>query len=165
LNYLYGVLAGEMTVALFAVGLDPGIGMFHSDIARRSSLALDAIEAVRPYVDYWLLDYLASSAFANRDFTELADGEVRLTHPLNSHLAHTAGLWRKACEPVADWLARSVGPTDSGAVLSADSRMIRVPQHLSSALSRELSIVPLARGYRFFAPLVATMDCRRCKLD
>ena len=69
--------------ALLAAGLDPGIGMFHTDIDGRSSLALDAIEAARPRVDYWLLGYLASSAFANRDFTELSDGEVRLTHPLS----------------------------------------------------------------------------------
>jgi hypothetical protein len=45
--------------------------------------------------------------FANRDFHELPDGEVRLSHPLDSHLAHTAALWRKACEPVAEWLTRS----------------------------------------------------------
>jgi CRISPR/Cas system-associated endonuclease Cas1 len=91
-NYFNAVLEGEMTIALHAVGLDPGIGMFHVDVEGRASLALDAIEAVRPYVDYWLVAYLASSAFANRDFTELPDGEVRLTHPLNSHLAHTAML-------------------------------------------------------------------------
>jgi hypothetical protein len=108
-----------MIVALLAVGLDPGIGMFHADIDRRSSLALDAIEAVRPHVDYWLFAYLASSAFANRDFTELPDGEVRLTHPLNSHLAHTAALWRKICEPVANWLARSLNrATDFNAALA-----------------------------------------------
>ncbi len=81
--------------------------MFHVDMDGRSSLALDAIEAARPHVDYWLLAYLTSSAFANRDFTELSDGEVRLSHPLNSHLAHTAALWRKACQPIADWLARA----------------------------------------------------------
>src|SRR5689334_23079231 len=92
-----------MTVALLSVGLDPGIGMFHADLDRRSSLALDAIEAVRPHVDYWLLAYLAASAFANRDFTEVSDGEVRLTHPLNSRLAHTAALWRtvRACGKLA----------------------------------------------------------------
>jgi hypothetical protein len=81
--------------------------MFHADIDGRSSLALDAIEAVRPYVEYWLFAYLEVSVFANRDFHELSDGEVRLSHPLNSHLAHTAALWRKACEPVAEWLAKS----------------------------------------------------------
>ena len=55
-------------------------------------------------VDHWLAGYLAGTVFANRDFTELRDGEVRLTHPLNAHLAHTAALWRKLAEPVADWL-------------------------------------------------------------
>jgi hypothetical protein len=107
INYLYAILEAEMTVALLARGLDPGIGMFHADIDGRFSLALDAIEAVRPYVEYWLFAYLQASVFANRDFHELPDGEVRLSHPLNSHLAHTAALWRKACEPVAQWLAQS----------------------------------------------------------
>jgi CRISPR-associated protein Cas1 len=134
LNYLYGVLAGEMTIALLGVGLDPGIGMFHSDIDRRASLAFDAIEAVRPYVDYWLLTFLASAAFANRDFNELPGGEVRLSHPLNSHLAYTAALWRKACEPVVDWLAQSFARSvRSGAMLVANGS---TPQHLP-ALSRE----------------------------
>jgi CRISP-associated protein Cas1 len=90
LNYLYALLASEMTVALLAAGLDPGIGMFHADFDGRSSMALDSIEAARPHVDYWLLGYLEASTFANRDFTELSDGEVRLTHPLNSHLAYMA---------------------------------------------------------------------------
>jgi hypothetical protein len=148
LNYLYGVLAGEMTIALYALGLDPGIGIFHSDIDRRASLALDVIEAVRPYADHWLLDYLASSAFANRDFTELPDGEVRLTHPLNAHLAHTAALWRKACEPVADWLAHSFGrAVDSGAALSADSRMVRLSKQGA------VSLLELARPVTPLGPL------------
>ena len=107
INYLYAILESEMTIALLARGLDPGIGMFHADIDGRSSLALDAIEAVRPYVEYWLFAYLQASVLANRDFNELPDGEVRLSHPLNAHLAHTAALWRKACEPVAEWLARN----------------------------------------------------------
>jgi CRISPR-associated endonuclease Cas1 len=146
LNYLYAVLECEMTVALLAEGLDPGIAMFHVDVDGRSSLALDAIEAVRPYVDYWLLAYLASSVFANRDFTELADGEVRLTHPLNSHLAHTAALWRKACEPVAGWLAQSFGrAVGADAMLSANDRMIPAPQHVPARLVRkDRPLAPLA---------------------
>jgi CRISPR-associated endonuclease Cas1 len=107
LNYLYAILETEMTIALLAQGLDPGIGIFHADIDGRASLALDAIEAIRPYVEYWLFTYLEATAFANRDFHELPDGEVRLSHPLTSHLAHTAPLWRKASEPIADWLVRS----------------------------------------------------------
>lgn len=106
LNYLYAILESEMTIALLARGLDPSIGMFHADIDGRRSLALDAIEAVRPYVEFWLFTYLQATVLANRDFNELPDGEVRLSHPLNSHLAHTAALWRRACEPIAEWLAR-----------------------------------------------------------
>ena len=34
LNYLYAVLESEMTIALLAAGLDPGIGMFHVDTER-----------------------------------------------------------------------------------------------------------------------------------
>src|SRR6516165_868877 len=96
-----------MTMALLAQGLDPGIGIVHADIDGRASLALDAIEAIRPHVEYWLFTYLQATAFANRDFHELSDGEVRLSHPLTSHLAHTAALWRKASEPIAEWLVRS----------------------------------------------------------
>ncbi len=151
-NYLYAILETEMTIALLAVGLDPGIGIFHTDIDRRSSLALDAIEAVRPYVDCWLAAYLATSVFANRDFAELPDGEVRLTHPLNSHLAHTAALWRKACEPVARWLARSfdsVTGVSSAAsldtVLADGDRVIPMPPHVPARLIEEDRLLaPLA---------------------
>jgi CRISPR-associated endonuclease Cas1 len=107
LNWLYAVCQTELTVALRTSGIDPGIGLFHVDMPNRLSLTLDGIEALRPYVDLWLLGYLANSVFANRDFNELRDGEVRLTHPLSSHLAMTAALWRQVCEPVAEWLKDS----------------------------------------------------------
>jgi hypothetical protein len=107
LNWLYAIAETEMTLALLAVGLDAGVAMFHVDMDRRASLALDGIEAVRPHVDRWLINYIGNTVFANRDFTELPDGEVRLTHPLNSHLAHTAALWRQVSEPVASWLKQS----------------------------------------------------------
>lgn len=107
LNWLYAICQTELTIALRNAGIDPGIGLFHVDMPNRPSLALDAIEALRPYVDLWLFGYLADSVFANRDFTELPDGEVRLTHPLNAHLTHTAALWRQVSEPVAGWLKES----------------------------------------------------------
>jgi CRISPR-associated endonuclease Cas1 len=141
LNYLYAILESEMTVALLTRGLDPGIGMFHADIDGRSSLALDAIEAVRPYVEYWLFTYIQATAFANRDFHELPDGEVRLSHPLNSHLAHTAALWRKACEPIAEWLARSFerasGHAPVRAVLAPPVARCHAPSLNQSLLWRE----------------------------
>jgi CRISP-associated protein Cas1 len=110
LNFLFGVAKAEMTVALHATGLDEGIGLFHADHHDgRPSLALDALEAVRPCIEAWFRAFLAATAFANRDFHETAEGEVRLAHPLAAHLAHTAALWRPACERVAEWMARAFG--------------------------------------------------------
>jgi CRISPR/Cas system-associated endonuclease Cas1 len=165
LNYLYAILESEMTVALLARGLDPGIGMFHADIDGRSSLALDAIEAVRPFVEYWLLAYLEASVFANRDFHELPDGEVRLSHPLNSHLAHTAALWRKACEPVAEWLARSFDRTSglgqvraalvpSAVLRSQAEREDRITQMIPTLTPPLPTFIATTRGRRVSAASV-----------
>jgi hypothetical protein len=127
--------------------------MFHADVDGRSSLALDAIEAVRPHVDYWLLAFLAASAFANRDFTELPDGEVRLSHPLNSHLAHTAALWRMVCEPVANWLARSFGRAAGAGVMLTDDRQAIVRQSTSpKQVEQALKLDPLPPLPAFSGP-------------
>src|SRR6516165_5856519 len=149
-----------MTMALLAQGLDPGIGMVHADIDGRASLALDAIEAIRPHVEYWLFTYLQATAFANRDFHELPDGEVRVSHPLNSHLTHTAALWRKACEPIAEWLARSFerasGLASVRAVLAPPvASLSRAKPQAEPLMKRNLPLmpqlrtfVPTARGHR-----------------
>jgi hypothetical protein len=105
LNYLCGVLASELTIALAGVGLDAGLGIFHADAARRASLTYDAMEAVRPRVDGWLAAWLADASFSKRDFYEESDGTIRITRPLTSHLAMTAPIWRPAAQGVASWLA------------------------------------------------------------
>jgi hypothetical protein len=108
LNYLYAVLASEMTIALTGAGLDPGLGIFHTDTARRASLTYDAMEAVRPCVDSWLAAWLAEARLSKRDFYEESDGTIRITRPLTSHLAMTAPIWRPAAQAVAAWLARAL---------------------------------------------------------
>jgi CRISPR-associated protein Cas1 len=117
LNYLYGILAGEMTIALIAAGLDSGIGIFHTDRDRRPSLAYDVMEVARPYVDAWLAQWLADARFSKRDFHEETDGAIRLTRPLTSHLAMSAPIWRTPASMVAHWLpqALSAGEGPGGA--------------------------------------------------
>jgi CRISPR-associated endonuclease Cas1 len=122
-NYLYRILEAEMTIALLAVGLDPGIAIFHLDRDRRSSLSLDAIEAIRPYVDCWLAAWLATSRFAKRDFIERPDGEIRITRPLTSHLAMTAPIWRQAAQTVALWLAQSFGKAIDADTMPSDDAL------------------------------------------
>ncbi len=50
LSFLYTILTGECVAALVAAGLDPAIGVLHSDADRRPSLALDLVEEFRPQV-------------------------------------------------------------------------------------------------------------------
>src|SRR5205807_1440788 len=48
LNYLYAVLESETRLAIAALGLDPGLGFFHTDTPARDSLACDVMEPIRP---------------------------------------------------------------------------------------------------------------------
>jgi hypothetical protein len=51
-----------------------------------------------------------ATTFSKRDFYELADGTVRVTRPLTSHLALTRPQWRKPAETVAGWFAACLSP-------------------------------------------------------
>lgn len=103
LNYLYGLLIGEIAVALHAAGLDPFIGILHVDKDNRSSLAYDLIEPARPIVDQWLFHWLKHTTFAKRDFIESISGGVQLMPPLPSHLAMTIALWRGIAGQLVQW--------------------------------------------------------------
>ncbi len=50
LSYLYGLLAKELTVTAFAVGLDPYLGFYHRPRFGRPALALDLAEEFRPLI-------------------------------------------------------------------------------------------------------------------
>src|SRR5207244_4042984 len=73
LNLNYKLAEIEARLACVAVGLDPGLGFVHTDLARRDSLALDLLETIRPAVDRLVLDIVAERTFAYRDFVERTD--------------------------------------------------------------------------------------------
>lgn len=50
LSYGYAIILGETVSALCAAGLDPGIGLLHTEQDRRPSLALDLMEEFRPLI-------------------------------------------------------------------------------------------------------------------
>src|ERR1019366_417884 len=77
LNYLYAILESEARIAALTMGLDPGIGFMHADLRSRDSLACDLMEAVRPKVDSFVLDFLEGRAFKKADFFETRDGVCR----------------------------------------------------------------------------------------
>ncbi len=106
LNYLYAILEAEARIACLAVGLDPGLGLFHADQQARDSLALDILEPVRPRVDAFVLDLLQSRVFRAADFAETRGGTCRVLSPTTHLLAETAPGWAHALAPVAEGVAR-----------------------------------------------------------
>ena len=108
LNYLYALLSSESRLAAVAVGLDPGLGILHFDIAARDSLACDLMEAVRPQVDAYLLDWITRDPLKREWFSERPDGNCRLTASLAVRLSETAPMWGRAVAPVAEWLAQKL---------------------------------------------------------
>ena len=114
LNYLYSVLASESRLAAATLGLDPGLGFLHLDIASRDSLACDLMEAVRPQVDAYLLDWITRDPLKREWFSERPDGNCRLIASLAAHLSETAPLWGRAVAPVAEWLAQTLWTSARG---------------------------------------------------
>jgi CRISPR/Cas system-associated endonuclease Cas1 len=108
LNYLYALLESEARLALSALGLDPGIGVLHSDTRNRDSLACDLMEPVRPQVDAFLLDWLKQSPLRREWFFEERNGNCRLMSSLAARLSETSHVWRQALAPYAEGIARAL---------------------------------------------------------
>lgn len=71
LNYLYGVLASDLTRAILAAGLDPSAGFLHSPGRNKPALALDLMEEFRPLIaDSVLLTGLNTGALTLKCFVE-----------------------------------------------------------------------------------------------
>jgi CRISPR-associated endonuclease Cas1 len=106
INYLYGMLASEVTIAILAAGLDPMLAILHADTDGRNSLAYDLMEPARATVDQWLFQWLAGATFAKADFFEGLRGNVTLMRPIAAHLAATSLHWRPIAAAVVDWFVK-----------------------------------------------------------
>jgi CRISPR-associated endonuclease Cas1 len=114
LNYVYALVEAEAILACQAVGLDPGLGLVHSDTRGRASLALDVMEPVRPEVDDFVLDLVEHRTFGKVEFVESPDGHVRLRSPLSHDLAETMPRWAKSLAPIAEHVAHAFGRAMAG---------------------------------------------------
>ena len=71
LSYGYSLLAKDLTVASYAVGLDPMIGYFHQPRHGRPALALDLMEPLRPLVaDSAVLSAVNTGMITSADFVK-----------------------------------------------------------------------------------------------
>jgi len=113
LNYCYRLAEIETTIALRAVGLDPSLGITHTDKRDRDSMTLDCLEAIRPTVDAYVLQLIRSRTFRRSDFHELPDGTIRILPPLSHELAQTLPQWRTTIAPVVEQIANMLRPANA----------------------------------------------------
>ncbi|MGH7755558.1 MAG: CRISPR-associated endonuclease Cas1, partial [Vulcanimicrobiaceae bacterium] len=122
LNYLYALLEAETTIALRAYGLDPGLGVVHTDQPARASFACDVMEAGRPEADRIVIELLRSRVFRVRDFIETPDGGCRLTTPIARELAALTMRLGRAIGPAVEQVVRILETTP---LEPADGRLPR----------------------------------------
>jgi CRISPR-associated protein Cas1 len=137
LNYVFALLEAEAVLACAAVGLDPGLGIVHNDARGRQSMALDLLEPVRPEADGFVFDMLEARTFRKAEFTETADGHVRLRAPLTHELAETMPRWARSLAPVAEKVAHMLGHAMEGKYTPATP--------LTSAKLRRAQVIVKAR--------------------
>lgn len=131
LNYLYAILESESRLALAGLGLDPGIGVLHSDLRSRDSLASDLMEPVRPKVDTLLMNLLTSEQLRREWFFERRDGNCRLMARFAATLSGTAVMWRKEVASFAEWIAKAFWDSKSRPTRS-DAQATRLTQRQRS---------------------------------
>ena len=108
LNYLYAILESESRLAAAALGLDPGLGVLHTDTTARDSLGCDIMEAIRPQIDRYVLSWILSQPLRREWFFEERNGNCRLMASLTARLSETAPTWARAVAPVAEWVAQEL---------------------------------------------------------
>jgi CRISPR-associated endonuclease Cas1 len=111
LNYTNAVAESECRLAACACGLDPALGVLHTDTANRDSLALDLIETIRPAIEAWILNWLMHEPLRRSEFIETANGSCRLSSSLCSKLSETAPTWRRLVAPWVEYVARALWTT------------------------------------------------------
>jgi len=116
LNLIYTLIEAETTLALHSVGLDPGIGIFHTDRRDRGSLTLDVMEAVRPVGDAYVLALLTQRTLSAGDFVETRQGGCRLHPRLARELVGTLAGWREHAAPIAEHVAHAFAQAAPGSL-------------------------------------------------
>ena len=127
LNYCYTLLEVETRIACEAVGLDPDLGLLHTDDRLRESFIYDLLEPLRSKADVWALELLHKEKLHPAMFHELRDGIVRLDPDLTGLLASALmPRFRKATLEIANDYAKQL-------------RRIAVPRRLIREASQPIA--------------------------
>ena len=123
LNYLYALLEAECRLASAALGLDPEMGVLHTDTPNRDSFACDLMEAIRPDVDAYVLNWIARQPLKRAWFFEERNGNCRLMADLATQLAETTSTWARLVAPLAEWAMRQIASTTRTKRVTAPTRL------------------------------------------
>lgn len=165
LNYTYALAETECVIALRTVGLDPGLGVMHTDQNARDSLALDLIEPLRPVADDLVMQFLARRVFVADDFVEDGRGGCRLAQPLASELS---GFLRELARVASHWAEQVSAIITSGASakIRTSAPLTRANWFASNGLQApvlETAYVRAAASCEVCGTLLAHNQKRHCK--
>src|SRR6185312_11995633 len=147
LNYTNAIAESECRKALVACGLDPGLGLIHTDTANRDSLALDLIETIRPAIEAWLLNWLLTEALSRSDFSESSDGNCRISTALCSKVSETAPTWGKLVAPWSEYVAHSLyGGRSSHSVVARGLKTPLTQNHRRRSKSAPATIMRMPKA-------------------
>ncbi len=74
LNYGYGVLYSKVEKACIIAGLDPYVGLLHTDGYNKKSFVYDVIEPYRHYIDRIVMKLIAAKKVKKEDFDKVHGG-------------------------------------------------------------------------------------------
>lgn len=74
LNYAYGVLYSKVEKACIIAGLDPYVGLLHTDHYNKKSMIFDLIENFRIWADGTVINLFAGRSVKQEHFDKLKDG-------------------------------------------------------------------------------------------
>ena len=93
LSFVYTLIANDVAAALESVGLDPYVGFMHTLRPGRTSLALDMMEELRPYLgDRLVLSMINRKQVTKNDFIRQSDESFVMTDDCRKELLTT---WQK----------------------------------------------------------------------
>lgn len=129
LNYTYAIVETEAIIAAQTLGLDPSLGLMHTDQRYRTSLATDLMEPARPAADEIVLDILHQRELRRGDVYETRKGACRLGPNLLHEVAGVSDYLRDELALHAEDLARTlVRAPDRATPLTRRRHRSSVPQ-------------------------------------
>jgi CRISPR-associated protein Cas1 len=79
LNYMYGILYGQIEASLLMAGADPYMGLMHINRHARPALAFDHIEPFRPWIDKLVMQLFMHQFGDEKNFEESPEKKYQLS--------------------------------------------------------------------------------------